>query len=79
MGFPIYLEMDTELQDRLIYSYKSNDNQCNKKEMCEIILDYFNDEYIDHVLNGIKNIQVFTLERVILIEEGTYNQLQPEL
>lgn len=70
LGFPIYLEMDTELQDRLIYSYKSNDNQCNKREMREIIFDYFNDEYIDHVLNGIKNIQVFTLERVRLIEEG---------
>lgn len=70
LGFPIYLEMDTELQDRLIYSYKSNDNQCNKKEMREIIWDYFNDEYVEHVLNGIKNIQVFTLERVILIEEG---------
>ncbi|MCI8874320.1 MAG: hypothetical protein HFH51_16115 [Lachnospiraceae bacterium] len=70
LGFPIYLEMDTELQDRLIYSYKSNDNQCNKKEMCQIILDYYNDECIAHILNGIKNVQVFNSERVVLIEEG---------
>lgn len=70
LGFPIYLEMDTELQDRLIYSYKHNGNNCNKKEMCEIILDYYNDEYIDHILNGIKNVQVFNSERVVLIEEG---------
>ncbi len=70
MGFPIYMEIDTTLKDRLILSYKKNKNQCNKKEMCEIILDYYNDEYIDYILNGIKNVQVFNSERVTLIEEG---------
>ncbi len=70
IGFPIYLEADSELRDRLIDSYRKNENQCNKKEMCEIILDYFNDEYIDYILNGIKNVHVFNTERVVLIEEG---------
>lgn len=70
IGFPIYLEVDSELQDRLIYSYRQNGNQCNKKEMCGIILDYYDDECIDYILNGIKNVQVFNSERVKLIEEG---------
>lgn len=70
IGFPIYLEMDSDLQHKLIGSYIQNGNQCNKKEMCEIILDYYNDECVDHILNGIKNVQVFNSERVILIEEG---------
>lgn len=70
IGFPIYLEVDTELQDRLIYYYRQNGYQCNKKEMCEIVLDYYNDECVNHILNGIKKVQIFNLERVILIEEG---------
>ena len=70
IGFPVYLEVDSELQERLLYSYKQNENQCNKKEMSEIILDYYNDDYVDHIMNGIKNVRVFNPERVILIEEG---------
>lgn len=70
IGYPIYLEVNTELQDRLIKSYIENGNQCNKKEMREIILDYYNDGYIDQVLNGIKNVNIFNVERVGLIEEG---------
>lgn len=70
MGFPIYLEVDSELQDRLIASYRKNGNQCNKKEMREIILNYYNDDYIDRILDGIKNVHVFNPERAALIEEG---------
>lgn len=70
IGFPIYMEVNSELQDRLICSYRKNGNQCNKKEMREIILNYCNDEYIEHILNGIRNVQVFNAERVVLIEEG---------
>ena len=70
IGFPIYLEVDSDLQDRLIYLYGKNGNQCDKKEMREIILNYYNDEYIDCIVDGIKNAHVFKAERVILIEEG---------
>lgn len=70
IGFPIYLEVDSELQDRLIASYRKNANQCNVKVMGEIILDYYNDDYIEHILNEIKSVHVFNSERVILIEEG---------
>lgn len=70
MGFPIYLEVDSELQDMLIESYIENGNQCNKKEMRQIILDYYNDDYVDYIFEGIKNVQIFNLERVILIREG---------
>lgn len=70
IGFPIYLEVNSELQDRLIFSYRKNGNQCNKIEMRQTIMDYYNDEYIEHILNGIKNVHVFNIERVELIEEG---------
>lgn len=70
IGFPIYLEIDSELKDRLITSYRENGGQCNKKEMREIILDYYNDDYIGWILNGIKNVHVFDTERIVLIEEG---------
>lgn len=70
MGFPLYLEVDSKLQDRLMASYIENGNQCNKKEMREIILDYYDDDYIDHILDGIRNVQIFNSERVVLIEEG---------
>lgn len=68
--FPIYLESDSELQDRLLYSYKQNGNQCNEKEMFEIILEYYDDDYIGRILNGIKNVHVFSAQRVVLLEEG---------
>ncbi len=70
IGFAIYMEMDSELQDKLIYSYRKNNNKCNKKEMIAIILDYYNDYYIDCILNSIKNVQIFNSDRVILIEDG---------
>lgn len=38
--------------------------------MREIVLDYYNDDYIDRILNGIKNVYVFNAERVVLIDEG---------
>lgn len=70
MGFPIYLEVNSELQDRLICSYRKNGNQCDKTEMRQIIMDYYSNDYIDYILNGIKNVHVFNIERVELIEEG---------
>lgn len=70
IGFAIYMEIDSELQDKLIDSYRNNNNQCNKKEMIAIILEYYNDEYIDCILNSVKNVQVFNPDRVVLIEEG---------
>lgn len=70
IGFPIYLEIDSELQDRLIATYMENGGRCDKKEMCEIIWEYYNDSYIDQIFNGIKNAHVFNEERVVLIEEG---------
>lgn len=69
MGYPIYMEVNSELQERLIASYRENENHCNKKEMREIILEYY-DDYIDRILNGIKNVNIFNTERVVLIEEG---------
>ena len=70
IGFPIYLEGNSELQDRLICSYRKNSNQCNKSEMRQIIMDYYNNDCIDYILNEIKNVHVFNIERVELIEEG---------
>lgn len=70
IGFAIYMEIDSELQDKLIYSYRNNNNQCNKKEMITIILEYYNDGYIDCILNSVKNAQIFNPDRVVLIEEG---------
>lgn len=70
IGFPIYLEIDTDLQDRLIESYRLNDNTCNLEEMRKIIIDYYNDDYVNHILNGIQNVGIFNKQRVKLIGEG---------
>ena len=70
IGYPIYMEVDTELAKRLIDSYRENHNRCDKKEMQMIVLDYHKEEYVEAVLYGIKNVHVFKPERVRLIEEG---------
>lgn len=70
IGYPIYMEIDTELEDKIICSYIRNNNQCNKREMQMIIWDYYKDEYIECILSSIKNVQVFNPDRVTLIEEG---------
>lgn len=70
IGFPVYMEIDTELQDRLLESYRMNSNQCNKEEMSQIIVDYYNDDYVDQVLNGIRNVGIFNQKRVELISES---------
>lgn len=70
IGFPLYLEMGTELQNRLVACYKENNNQCDKNKMTAIILDYYNDNYINVIMQRIKNANVFERERVELIEEG---------
>lgn len=70
IGYPIYMEVDTELAEKLIDLYRENNNQCNKKEMQMIVLDYHKEEYIECILNGIKNVNVFNPDRVRLIEEG---------
>ena len=59
IGYPIYMEVDTELAKRLIDSYRENHNRCDKKEMQMIVLDYHKEEYVEAVLYGIKNVHVF--------------------
>ena len=70
IGFPVYMEVDTELQDRLLKSYRENGHQCNIEEMRQIIIDYYNDGYVDQILNGIQNVGIFNEQRVKLISEG---------
>ena len=70
IGFPVYMEIDTELQDRLIESYRVNGNQCNKEEMRQIIIDYYNDDYVDQILNGIRNVGIFNNQLVKVIDES---------
>lgn len=70
IGFPVYMEVDTELQDRLLESYRRNGQHCNKEEMRQIIIDYYNDDYVERILNGIRNVGIFNQQRVKLISEG---------
>lgn len=70
IGFTVYMEVDTELQDRLLESYRRNGQHCNKEEMCQIIIDYYNDDYVERILNGIRNVGIFNQQRVKLISEG---------
>lgn len=70
IGFPIYLDNGTELQEKLLDSYRRNDYKCNVPEMKEIILDYYNDDYVTRVLNHIRNVGVFKEERVKILAEG---------
>ena len=38
--------------------------------MQQIIIDYYNDDYVDQILNGIKNVGIFNEQRVKIISEG---------
>lgn len=70
IGFPVYMEVDTELQDRLLKSYRENRHQCNKEEMRQIIIDYYNDDYVDQILNGIRNVGIFNNQLAKVIDES---------
>lgn len=70
IGFPVYMEINTELQDRLLKSYRENGHQCNIEEMRQIIMDYYNDDYVERILNGIRSVGVFNKQLVEVIEES---------
>lgn len=70
IGFPMYLEINTELQDRLLESYRMNNNCCNIKEMQQIIIEYCNDEYLEKIIQGVTNTSVFSSQRKALLLEG---------
>jgi len=70
IGFPIYLECDTELQYMLIESYRDNDNSCNMDEMQQIVIDYYNEDYIDNICHGFVNEHILKKERASLLMEG---------
>lgn len=69
LEFPVYFYVDSELRKMLIESYRKNGNCCNKSEMTKIILDYFGDAYVDRLLCGLRNEEIFN-SRISLIEEG---------
>ena len=70
IGFPVYLECNTELQDILIEIYKDNNNRCDKKKMKQAIIDYYNEDYIQCICNGITNVKIFNAERIGLLIQG---------
>lgn len=70
ISFPVYLEIGSELKPRLLESYRVNNNQCNVEEMQQIILDYYNDDYVEAILHSIENVNIFRNDRVCLIREG---------
>ncbi len=70
IGFPIYLEVSSELKERLLKSYHENNDSCNKEEMIQIILDYYNDDYVDNIIQNIVNVGTFNSNRTKLISEG---------
>jgi len=69
IGFPVYLECDTELQEYLIESYRENNNNCNIREMQQIVMNYYNEEYVDNILNGFVNENIFKKKRTTLLAE----------
>lgn len=71
IGFPVYLEVSSDLKYALLDSYRNNDNKCNMEEMYGIIVDYYNDDYVESIFQGIKNAGIFKA-RLNLIAEGFY-------
>lgn len=69
IGFPVYLECDTELQDMLIEIYRDNNNRCDKEKMQQIVMNYYNEDYVDSIFNGFITTNTFK-ERVSLFREG---------
>lgn len=70
IGFPIYLECDTELQDILIEIYIDNNNRCDKAKMQQAVIDYYNEDYLECICNGITNVNIFDAERIGLLRQG---------
>lgn len=70
IGFPVYLECDTELQDILIEIYINNNNRCDKKKMQQAVIDYYNEDYLECICNGITNVNIFSAERIGLLRQG---------
>lgn len=70
IGFPVYLECDTELQDMLIEIYIDNNNRCDKKKMQQVVIDYYNEDYLECICNGITNVNIFNAERIRLLRGG---------
>lgn len=70
IGFPVYLECDTELQDILIEIYIDNNNRCDKKKMQQAVIDYYDEDYLECICNGITNVNIFNAERIGLLRQG---------
>lgn len=70
IGYPVYLECDTELQNILIEAYRKNNYNCNIDEMKQIIMDYYNEDYIDNICYGFVNENILKKERASLLIEG---------
>lgn len=69
IGYPVYLECDTELQDMLIEIYRENNNRCDKEKMQQVVMEYCNEDYIDCICNGLITTNTFN-KRVSLFREG---------
>lgn len=73
MKFPIYLENGGELQSLLMESYHRNGDTCNKEEMTQIIMEYFNGDYALRVFESIKSVGIFekyNAGRIECLKEG---------
>lgn len=70
IGYPVYLECGTELQDTLIEIYINNNNRCDKNRMQQAVIDYYNKDYLNCICNGITNVNIFNTERIGLIRQG---------
>ena len=70
IGFPIYMETNSELQDILIEIYQKNNYRCDKDKMTQIIIDYYDEKYIKAIYDDIEACGVFKPGRIKLIKEG---------
>ena len=70
IGYPVYLECGTELQDILIEIYIDNNNRCDKKRMQQAVIDYYNEDYLNCICNEITNVNIFNAERIGLLRQG---------
>lgn len=70
IGFPVYLECGTGLQDILIEIYIDNNNRCDKKKMQQAVIDYYSEDYLECICNGITNVNIFNAERIGLLRQG---------
>lgn len=70
IGLPIYLEYNTELQDKLIEMYRENSNSCDVTEMRCIVMEYYNKDYVERICNDFTNLHIFGKERIKLIVDS---------